>query len=87
MLIRLVGEVVDNLEEAIRRAVGEADSVPKVATPEMLTAGPTGSLTGASRSLSVNWPRVSLTVTGVSVAMLLTVMLWSRSCRPAAALV
>ena len=40
-------------------------------TPAMLTAGPIGSLGGAFRSLSVNCPRVSFTVLGDSVSVLL----------------
>ena len=56
------------------RPVGEPESVPKVATPEIVTAGPTGSVGSALRLLCVNCPRVSLTVCGESVATLLTAM-------------
>ena len=63
----LMGEVIDELVEAVVACVGEPERVPKEATPEMLTAGPMGSLTGAWRLLLVNWPRVSFTVRGVMV--------------------
>src|SRR5262249_23994716 len=66
-----------------RRAVGEPDSVPNVATPEMLTAGPTGSVGGACRLLKVTCPRVSCTVRGESVNILLTAIVWSRLSTPA----
>ena len=49
------------------RRVGLPESVPKVATPEMLTTGPTGSVGGASRSPWANWTRVSFTVRPESV--------------------
>ena len=68
-----------------RRPVGDPESVPKEATPEMLTAGPMGSVGSACRLLYVNWPRVSLTVRGESVAMLLTATVWSVLSRPAEA--
>ena len=58
--------------------MGEAESVPKDAMPEMLTAGPMGSLTGAWRLLLVNWPRVSFTVRGLMVKMLLTAMVLNK---------
>ena len=44
--------------------MGEPESVPKEATPEILTAGPIGSEGGAFRLLLVNCPRVSLTRRG-----------------------
>ena len=34
--------------------VGDVDDVPKVATPEIVTAGPTGSDGSAFRSLNIN---------------------------------
>ena len=68
------------------RPVGEPESVPKDATPEMLTAGPIGSVGSACRLLWVNWPRVSLTVRGESVAMLLAATVWSVLSSPAEAL-
>ena len=68
------------------RAVGEPESVPNDATPEMLTAGPIGSVGSACRLLCVNWPRVSFTVRGESVTMLLTATVWSVLSRPAEAL-
>ena len=42
--------------------MGEPESVPNEATPEMLTAGPMGSDGGACRLLWVNCPRVSFTM-------------------------
>jgi hypothetical protein len=41
-------------------AVGEKVAVPKLATPEMFTAGPVTSLIGASNLLLVYWKRASL---------------------------
>ena len=63
--------------------MGEPESVPKEATPEMLTAGPIGSVGGACRLLWVNCPRVSFTMRDERVAMLLTAMVWSVLSRPA----
>ena len=37
-------------------------TVPKLATPEIFTAGPTGSLTGAPSRLRVYCARASLTI-------------------------
>ncbi len=51
---------------------GNAPIDPKEATPEILTAGPTGSVGGASRSPYANCARVSLTVRDESVHVLLT---------------
>src|SRR3954454_11924749 len=62
----------------LSRAVGAPDCVPNDATPAMLTAGPTGSDGGAFRSLLVSWARVSLTVRGDNVAILLAARVWSR---------
>src|ERR1041385_9448929 len=70
----------------LRRPVGDPESVPNEAIPEMLTAGPIGSAGRAFRSLCVNWPRVSLTRRGESVATLLTAIVWSVSSKPAEAL-
>ena len=47
--------------------VGLPESVPNDATPEMLTAGPIGSVGGALRSPYANWARVSFTVRDDSV--------------------
>jgi hypothetical protein len=58
--------------------VGEKVAVPKLATPEMFTAGPTVSLTGAAKRPSVYWMRVSLMVRDETVATLLAVIVWSR---------
>ena len=44
----------------------------------MFTEGPTGSVGGASRSLYANWARVSFTVRGDSVSVLLNAIVWSR---------
>jgi len=52
----------------------------------MLTAGPIGSVGGASRLLRVNCPRVSFTVRGESVRILLAAIVWSVSSSPAEAL-
>ena len=52
--------------------------MPKLATPEMFTAGPTWSLTGASSLLRVYWKRASLIERVDSVARLLTAIVWSR---------
>ena len=69
----LIGEVVDDFVRVGRSApVGEPESVPKEATPEMLTAGRWDRSAGACRLLFVNCPRVSFTMRGESVAMLLT---------------
>src|SRR5688572_17646120 len=64
------------------RAVGENVAVPKLATPEMLTAGPVASFTGAARRLRVNCQRASLIVRAVSVETRLPVSVWSRFPRP-----
>jgi hypothetical protein len=69
----------------LRRPVGDPDSVPKLATPAMETAGPTGSVGGASRLLDVNCPRVSLTVRSERVAMLPKATVWSVLSSPAEA--
>ncbi len=68
---------------AFLRSWGLTDSVPNVATPAMLTAGPIGSVDGALRSLYVNCARVSLTVRGDSVQVLLTAAAWSTLSSPA----
>jgi len=47
----LMRNVIDNLVELSWRPVGDPESVPNDATPEMLTAGPTESVAGALRSL------------------------------------
>ncbi len=60
--------------------------MPKEATPEIVTAGPTGSVGGAARLLRVNCPRVSLTVPAESVATLLIATVWSVLSSPADAL-
>ena len=52
------------------RRVGLPDSVPKVATPAMLTAGPIGSVGSAFKSPETNCARVSLTVRGAMVHVL-----------------
>jgi hypothetical protein len=70
MRSHLVRDVVHDLVQVVVAAVGDPDAVPNVATPDMLTAGPRGSLAGAARLLRVYWARVSLTVRGVSVRML-----------------
>src|SRR4051794_20960697 len=57
--------------------VGEPESVPKDATPEMDTAGPIASDGGASNALFQNWPRVSFTARGDRVDTLLTATTWS----------
>src|SRR5262245_57432999 len=62
----------------LRRPVGLDDDVPNVATPAMLTAGPTGSVGGASRLPYASCPRVSSTVRDVRASVLLTAMVWSR---------
>ena len=54
------------------RACGLAESVPNEATPAMLTAGPIGSLGSACNALRVTCTRVSFTVIGESVSVLLT---------------
>ena len=59
------------------RAVGEVVAVPKLATPEMVTAGPTRSLAGASRRLRVTWARVSLIALAESTHRLLRASVWS----------
>ena len=58
--------------------MGEKVAVPKLATPEMFTAGPTSSLTGAPNRLCVYWTRISLMVRDEIVVTLLAVMVWSR---------
>src|SRR5215831_18984039 len=68
------------------RRVGDPDSVPKLATPEILTAGPIGSDGGACKSLNTIWPRVSLTVRELNVATLPIAIVWSRLSNPADAL-
>ena len=47
---RLVRQVVHDLHHPVEPARGAPDSVPKDATPAMLTAGPIGSVGGAFRS-------------------------------------
>ena len=51
----------------------------------MLTAGPIESEGGAARLLLVNCPRVSLTIRGESVTMLLKATVWSVSSKLAEA--
>ena len=51
----------------------------------MLTAGPTGSVGGAFRSLCANCARVSFTVRGPSVSRLLSATVWSTLSRAAEA--
>src|SRR6185437_15554199 len=63
------------------RAVGDPESVPKEATPAMLTAGPMGSDGGAFKSLFQNWARVSFTARGDRVKTLLSAKIWSVSAR------
>jgi len=55
----------------LTRRVGLPDDVPNAATPAMLTAGPFGSVAGARRSPCAICARVSLTVRGEIVQMLL----------------
>ena len=55
----------------LSRPCGLRESVPNVATPAMLTAGPTWSDGSACRSLCVNCARVSFTVRVPSVSVLL----------------
>ena len=57
---------------SLTRAVGLPEVVPNDATPAMLTAGPIGSVGGAARSPCANCARVSSTVRGESVSVLLT---------------
>ena len=59
------------------RRVGLPESVPNDATPEMLTAGPIGSLGGAFRSPYAICARVSFTVREESVIVLLNATVWS----------
>ena len=63
------------------RASGEKVAVPKLATPATLTAGPTASLTGATRRLRVSWKRASLMARGESVVTLPAAEVWSRLAR------
>src|SRR3982751_6124650 len=65
------------------RPVGLLGSVPNEATPAMLTAGPIGSVGGASRSLYAHCARVSRTVRLESVSVLLIAMVWSTLSSPA----
>ena len=69
---RLVRQVVDDLVHLVHAARWDCPtSVPNDATPEMLTAGPTASVGGAWRSLYANCARVSLTVRGDRLSVLL----------------
>ena len=79
----LMRQIVDELVSLFCRRVGLPDNVPNVATPEMLTAGPIGSVGGALRSLNVNCARVSFTVRGESVIVLLNAAVRSTFSSPA----
>ena len=69
----LVRQVVDDLVHLVHaRRSGCPTACRTTATPAMLTAGPIGSVGGAFRSLYANCARVSLTVRGDSVSVLLT---------------
>src|SRR5471030_74362 len=68
------------------RRVGLPESVPNDATPEMLTAGPMGSVGGALRSLNAYCARVSFTVRDESVSVLLNASVRSTLSSPADAL-
>jgi len=59
------------------RPCGLDGKVPNDATPAMLTAGPMGSVGGASRSEWVNCARVSLTVRDPIVSVLPNARAWS----------
>src|SRR5262245_14146522 len=69
----------------LTRRVGLPDSVPKAATPAMLTAGPMGSVGAAFKSPKANWNLVSFTVRGDSVRVLLNAIERSALSRSAAA--
>ena len=68
MRAALLRDVSTSWTIRFRRACGLDENVPNVATPAMLTAGPTWSDGSARRSLCVNCARVSFTVRAPSVS-------------------
>src|SRR5580765_1519560 len=56
----------------LTRRVGLLENVPKTATPAIFTVGPIGSVEGARRSEKAYCARVSFTVRGDNVMVLLT---------------
>src|SRR3954469_17472844 len=70
----------------LTRRVGLPDAVPNAATPAMVTAGPVGSVGGASRSLCAICARVSLTVFDDNVQVLPNASEWSPLASPVDAL-
>src|SRR5437660_12910490 len=56
----------------LTRSVGLLENVPNTATPAIFTVGPIGSVEGAVRSENAYCARVSFTVHGESVLVLLT---------------
>ena len=82
MRAALSRDIVDDFKEIDVTRQWRRVAAPKLATPEIPTAGPTVSLMGAPRRLRVNWPRSSLSVRLLTVVTLLTSIVWSRASRP-----